>query len=102
DISPCDRIETPAKPPGRARVLTDDELCTVWIAADQCGTFGVIVKLLILTGQRRGEIAALQSDFFKHDVCTLPSTLTKNKREHSFPLSSLTSSLLQTIPHSNG
>ena len=36
----------------RKRVLTDDELKQVWIAAGECGTFGIIVRLLMLTGQR--------------------------------------------------
>lgn len=45
----------------RARVLSDPELKSLWKACK--GTFGAIVKLLILTGQRRGEIAALQPIF---------------------------------------
>ena len=46
----------------RARVLTNDELRSAWTAADEMGGhFGTIVKLLILTGQRRGEIVALQA-----------------------------------------
>jgi integrase len=78
----------------RARVLTDDELRAVWKASEQCGTFGVIVKVLILTGQRRGEIVALRSTFFKDNVCTLPPDLCKNGREHSFPIGATTAALL--------
>jgi integrase len=78
----------------RDHVLTDDELKRVWKAANGSGTFGIIVKLLILTGQRRGEIAALRPEFFDAAICTLPGTLTKNRREHSFPVGALCATVL--------
>jgi len=91
--SPMAGLKNPAKPKKRSRILADDELKAIWSAccdrenelADQ---FRSIVKLLILTGQRRGEIAALQGIFYAHNqqTITLPDTLTKNKREHTFPL----------------
>jgi integrase len=44
----------------RKRILTDEELRAVWNAAGEIGgIFGAIVQLIMLTGQRRGEIAAL-------------------------------------------
>jgi integrase len=81
----------------RHRVLTGDELKRVWQAADEFGAFGIIVKLLILTGQRRGEIAALRPEFFKDGICTLPDTLTKNKRQHSFPVGALCAAILPSL-----
>jgi integrase len=82
----------------RSRVLTDEELGRVWRAAERTeGHFGTIVKLLILTGARRGEIAALRADYISHDTCTLPATLTKNKREHTFPIENLTAALLCSV-----
>jgi integrase len=59
-------------------------------------TFAAIVQLLVLTGQRRGEIAALRADYISNDLCTLPATLTKNKREHAFPIGTAASSILST------
>jgi integrase len=83
----------------RKRILTDEELKAVWIAAGQTeGYFGTIVRLLILTGQRRGEVGALHSVFYSHNqqtVC-LPETLTKNKLEHTFPVGPLASQLIKT------
>src|SRR5262249_2985376 len=70
----------------RARVLSDHELQLIWQETEEPKIFHAMVRLLILTGQRCGEIAALQTSFFKDMVCTLPSTLTKNGREHSFPI----------------
>jgi hypothetical protein len=55
--------------PRTKRILTDDELVALWRAAEQTeGHFGTIVKLLILTGQRRGEIAALKGSYYRHTV----------------------------------
>ena len=87
---------TAKKSPRRKRVLTDDELRQAWTAAGECGTFGMIVRLLMLTGQRRGEIAALQKSFYSHNQQTicLPSELTKNGREHCFPVGQLAQALL--------
>jgi integrase len=94
DKSPCE-LMTLGKAPKRARVLNDEEQSALWTAAEQIGGhFGTIVRLLVVTGQRRGEIAALRADFFKGDLCTLPATLTKNGRQHTFPIGSLAASLL--------
>jgi integrase len=40
----------------RDRVLSDPELREVWKQAEAEGTFGALVRLLLLTGQRRGAI----------------------------------------------
>lgn len=44
----------------RARTLTDAEIRALWSAADKAGTFGPIVKLLLLTGQRREKVATMK------------------------------------------
>ena len=64
----------------------------IWQAADKCGQFGAIVKLLILTGQRRNEIAALEYSYLKGDLLCLPPELTKNGRAHDLPICSVTKS----------
>jgi integrase len=83
--NPVIRIDTPSKCANRERVLTDDELKRVWPGAGD-DTFGRIVKLLILTGQRRGEITELKGGMVAGDSITLPATLTKNGHQHKFPL----------------
>ncbi len=60
DRNPMERMETPPPCRPRDRILTDDELRRVWLASRD-DTFGRIIKLLILTGQRRGEITNAQS-----------------------------------------
>ena len=58
--SPCVGIKKPPQK-SRDRVLTDDELARSGNGREELGyPYGTIVQLLILTGQRSGEIAALQ------------------------------------------
>jgi integrase len=79
----------------RERVLSDDELAEVWAAlgGDQ---FGDIVRLLILTGQRREEIGGLwwNEIDFDRGLIVLPPARTKNRREHAIPLSSAAQAIL--------
>jgi integrase len=80
----------------RDRVLDPREIKQIW---DACGDddFGVIVRLLLLTGQRRNEIADLRwSEIdFDNATITLPAARTKNRRQHVFPLSSAALSILK-------
>jgi integrase len=93
DRNPMERMQSPHPYVPRERVLTDAELARVWKAAGD-DTFGKIVKLLILTGQRRGEIAQLKGGMVGRDAITLPATLTKNRRSHTFPLGTLARTFL--------
>lgn len=47
------------KAQARARILDDDELRTVWDLAEANGTFGGIVRLCLLTAQRRTKVATM-------------------------------------------
>jgi integrase len=99
--SPCELLRPPSAGKPRERVLSDDELVRVWQAAEQTRPpFGTIVKLLILTGQRRGEIAALRGEYVNREKETiiLPASLAKNGREHVFPYEGMIGSLLQELP----
>jgi integrase len=79
----------------RNRVLTDGELKAVWKATELMdGHFGPIVKLLILTGQRRSEIAGLQTSWVQNNTITLPSGGKKHAREHTFPIGPLSASII--------
>lgn len=98
--SPAADIEA-AKPVTRDRVLTDAELASVWRACERFGRpeYGAIVQLLILTGQRRDEVAEMTAaelavvDWpqlgFAGTVWTLPGRRTKNGRDHVVPLPAL-------------
>jgi len=93
DVNPMERMQAPHRYVPRERVLTDEELKRIWNAAGD-STFGNIVKLLILTGQRRGEICGLTGEMVGKDAITLPSSLTKNSRQHTIPLGTLARSFV--------
>ena len=99
DRSPLEAQQLPARTRSRERVLNADELGAVYRKALAYPfPYGSIVSLLILTGQRRGEIGALQWSWIKEDTITLPGSITKNKRTHTFPLGSLAKSIVEAIP----
>jgi integrase len=96
DTSPCARMVA-GRSTSRARVLSDAELKAVWCACD--GTFGTIVKLLILTGQRRGEIGSLPWDWVNEEARTIsfPASMKKNGRAHSIPFGPMTYEVLDSF-----
>jgi integrase len=74
----------------RERVLTNEELKAVWNAAGKLGgPCGEVVRLLILSGQRLGEIANLRwSEINLNErQILLPGARTKNERSHIVALS---------------
>jgi integrase len=87
------------KETSRDRVLTADELKLIWRALPD-NDYGVIVKILMLTGQRAREISELEwSEIdFERAVISLPGERTKNGRPHIIPMSPTVIALLsQTI-----
>jgi integrase len=70
----------------RERVLDPAELRLVWSALRDDDT-GAILKLLMLTGQRAGEIAGLRWSEIRDGAIMLPPERTKNHRPHTVPLS---------------
>jgi integrase len=96
--SPCVGIKKlPQK--SRDRVLTDDELRKVWVRARELGhPYGTIVQLLILTGQRSGEIAALQWEWIGDDTIAIPASVTKNGRATTIPTGRLAREIIAGVP----
>jgi integrase len=72
----------------RERVLDDKELGALWLAASSGGDYHQIIRLVLLTGCRREEIAALkwsEIDLEKRTI-TIAKERTKNKKTHLVPL----------------
>ena len=78
--------------PARDRVLSIEELHQIYEYEN--GIFSNILKLCILTGQRRSEIAAIHSSWIEEDSITFPSEITKNGRTHTIPLTARSMKLL--------
>ena len=103
--NPCEGMTRPAQEKPRDRVPDDSELALIWKASETLGwPFCPIVRLLILTGQRRSEIADgrwAEIDF-DAKVWRLASERTKNKREHTIPLSPQALAILNGLPRMAG
>jgi integrase len=97
--SPVSGIKKPFAEKSRDRVLTDDELRRVWLAAESIGyPFGSLIQLLILTGQRRGEVAGMRWDEIAGDLWILPKERTKNGKLHTVPLPSQATAIINRAP----
>ncbi len=91
EVSPMNAMKGPEGAKARDRVLKDWELLLVWKASKRLGyPFGPLVRLLILTGARREEVAALDWTELTRSgaVWSLPATRAKNGRATEIPLSS--------------
>ena len=90
DFSPAEGLSSGHRENSRDRVLTDQELATIIIAARQMPPpYGGIVELLALTGQRRQEVCKLKWDELdeKSRTWSIPASRTKNKKAHIVHLS---------------
>src|SRR6202158_239790 len=90
DQSPAEGVPLPTKEVARDRVLDDQELVRVILAARQIGgPYGAIVEFLALTGQRREEVARLAREQLDRTgrVWTIPKSRTKNAKVHVVHLS---------------
>jgi integrase len=93
--SPIRKLTKPHKEKDRKRTLSDAELKAIWNACED-DSFGKIVRLLMLTGQRRGEVAAIESGWIADTAITFPPHITKNGEEHTIPLATSSATLLGT------
>jgi integrase len=98
DRALTDRMGAPAKGRARKRVLTDEELRAVWKASAGDDHFSRIVRLCILTGRRRSEIAQLEASMIERDLIRLPPQLTKNPHEHLFPIGPMMREIVAALP----
>jgi integrase len=99
EVNPVLATNKAAELKSRERVLSDEELKILWGALPD-SDYGRIVKLLLLTGQRREEIGGLRRPEIDWDerTITLPGERTKNHRPHVVPLSELAIAILKAQP----
>jgi integrase len=103
DTNPFARTNKAAGSPPRERTPSDAELREIWNACPD-SDYGSIVRLLMLTGARRSEIADLRwSEIdFERALITLPAERTKGRREHEIPLSAPALAILKARPRREG
>jgi integrase len=73
----------------RSRVLSNDELTSIWRATADAGRHSTVVRLLALTGARKTEIGSLSwlEVDFDRAIISLPGERTKNAKPFDLPLS---------------
>lgn len=112
--NPTDGVKMPVAEPPRDRVLLSvdeegrirslEELRRIWLAAGELGyPFGQVFRMLILTGQRRDEVARMRWSDLEGlhgdtPVWHLAGESTKSGRAHDVPLSSAAATLLRELP----
>lgn len=83
----------------RTRILNDDELRAVWKAAEQAGVFGALVKLLLLTGQRRDKVVGMRwDDIAKDGTWTIRTELREKGNAGALKLPKAALSVIKAMP----
>ncbi len=101
ETSPASNVRQPTAETSRDRFLSDDEIALVWRASEGIlPPFRQLVRMLILTGQRRGEVASMLWSEISGDqrLWSLPKAKTKNGRSHIVPLSDAARREIASIP----
>ncbi len=101
EASPAEGVEKPNAEAERDRVLDMGEIKRVWDTAELMGfPFGPFIRMLMLTGQRRTEVAAMRWADIDLDgaAWTLGKAETKSDRKHLVPLPAPAVALLKPLP----
>jgi integrase len=84
----------------RDRVLNDGELRMIWQAAGDAGSFGALVKMALLTGQRRAKLISMKWDDVRDGCWHVPQEHIREKLAGgSLVLPKLALEILETQPH---
>lgn len=103
EASPAQGVKPVAKEASRQRVLSDEEIRWLWLACDDLGQpWGPLAKVLLLTGQRLGEVAGMTDAEIRGDLWCLPAGRTKNGRAHNVPLSEAVRDVLAGVERPKG
>ena len=103
--NPCVGVWRPSAPPDRERLLSEAEVRWFWRACEQLApSFGASLKLLLLTGCRLNEVAAMRRGELSKDgaTWTVPGERTKNHRTHFMFLPPLAREIIATMPRVEG
>ena len=91
---------TSSKERARDRILTDDELRSIWKVTGQ-GAYGALVRFLLLMAARRGEAAEMTWTEVNGTTWTLPAARNKTKVELVRPLSKAALAILTALPRND-
>ena len=89
---------TAPKERARKRVLSDGEIRAIWPILDQPGAFNGIIKTLLLTGQRRGEVTFMRRSEIGGDIWMIPAERTKTGEDYVVPLTAEARAVIDAQP----
>ena len=98
EVSPAFLIDRPFKEKERTVVLEEDEISTFWSGLDKANMtedVRIALKLCLVTGQRRAEVAGLTYSEINGDWWELPENRSKNGKAHRIFLSPLAKRLIK-------
>ena len=95
--SPIEGMRSPARVAPRDRVLSDAEVSALWAASAALGyPYGPFFRLLLLTGQREGEVARMRREHVREQIWQIPDT--KRGTPHRITLPKLADAELEAMP----
>ena len=98
EANPCAGVPMPAKPRQRDRVLSEEEIRSLWRVLDDQGTpVAASFKLRLLTAQRGVEVLSMRWSDIEADWWTIPAEVAKNGRSHRVPLSAPALALVEEL-----
>ena len=86
----------------RTRILNDDELRAIWKAAESNGSFGALVRLLLLTAQRRDKVASMRWADIKDGVWIISSEDREKGNAKVLPLPQMALDIIEAQPRFAG
>jgi integrase len=103
--NPCAGVARPETLPPRTRALSNDEAAKFWRAAEaERPAVAAALRLLLLTGQRLGEVRGMRRSELSKDgaTWTIPPERTKNKRVHILQLPAQAQEIIAAVMPSEG
>jgi integrase len=86
----------------RKRIFSDDELRVIWRAATENGSFGAMVRLLLLTGQRRDKVATMRWEDVSNGVWLIPSEKREKGNAEALRLPQVALDIIEAQPRFAG
>ncbi|MEQ8301073.1 MAG: integrase arm-type DNA-binding domain-containing protein [Hyphomonas sp.] len=101
DANPCLVIRTPKTVPARERVLSDDEIRSLWTGTS---VLSIMARLQLMTAQRIGSIGRMRWEDLdlQNNIWHIPAQDMKSGKSHGVPLSDPAVTLLSDWPRLTG
>ena len=82
----------------RKRTLSDDEIQALWLACADMGTYGALLKVLLLTAQRKDKVATMRWGDIRNGVWTIRSERREKPNAEVLRLPPVVSDIINAQP----